>query len=278
MNILTILPVLLFFIIILSLLIYKSRANLLKAVGKVVIVTIILIVILNIYNSNRMPVILKASKLYTVNVNEIKSSESTRVKLKKVFMDLNNINFTYSVSGKEKVVAVELKKDLSAVKTLNQITGLWIGGRIIPENSFGAMSYNSDEFISPIYLIFYLSNGESIPFKVTDAAGAGESVRIVNIGKTLDYNGSTLTLGKFYKGLNYSSIDFKANFSPTDEIIDIKLVVNGSELKKGPSGWSGNGRDYTGSFGFDPVNAQNVSIKITNKALNRTDVINLSIN
>lgn len=254
-----------------------NKANVFKAAGVVITIILIFFVSLNIYFSNRMPIILKDSESYIMNVNEAKSNKDTNVKLKKVFMDLNSINMTYWVSGKEKVVAVELKRNPDDSKPINKFTGLWVGGRILPESSFVGMSYASDEFISPIYAVFYLSDGSSIPFEIRDRANVKDSVRIVSINKTLDYNGSTLTLNKFYKGLNYSSVGFKANFSPSSEIIDMKLLVNGSEMKEGSHGWSGGGDYFTGSFGFDPVSSESIKLKVINKQLNRTDIIELDM-
>ena len=117
---------------------------------------------------------LKADKSYILDVSQVKNSGSTSIKLKKAFMDLQNINVTYSVSGTEKVVAIELKRNLNDEKTINKVTGLWVGRRWLSEHSLIGMSYYSDGFIDPLFLVFHMSDGQNAAFEIRDRVGIKE--------------------------------------------------------------------------------------------------------
>lgn len=253
-----------------------DKVKLLKILGTTGII-IILFIFIGIYNSNRMPIMSKASKPYIMDVNDAKTSRDTTIKLKKAFLDLNTINATYSVRGHEKVVAIEAKHSPDDTKTLGQCTGLWVGSRLIPESSSIGFSYNSNDFIDPIYLVFYLSDGSNVSFEIKDKVHARDAVKVVSINKKIDYNGSYMEIIKFSKGLNYSSIGFKANFNPRRDTFEVKLIVDGSEIGIGSSGWSGGGSEYQGSFNFDPVNGDNVKLKVLNRELNKEDVIDIDL-
>lgn len=260
--------------------IYKFKDNkvsIFKFLAAVFTIILILVISLNIYDSNRMPIILKASRSYIMDVNETKTSSGTTIKVKKILLDLNNINATYSVGGKEKVVAIEAKENLDDGKPLNQFAGLWVGSSFIPENSFIGFSYRSDTFIDPIYLVFYLSNGEEVPFEIQDRAHVKDTVRIIDLNETIDCEGSYLKLISFNKGINYSSIYFKSNFSPNGDIIDVRLIMDGVELDKGTSGFSGGGGEYEGAFSFGPVNGNTAEIRVINKTLNKENTFHVKL-
>jgi len=266
-------------VFIMCILIYLNWGNR-GGMFKTLCITTILILVfkaaLNIYGSSRMPIMLKASPSYIMDINQVKSSGGTIVKLKKVLMDRNSINVTYSVWGKEKVVALELKRNLNDEKPISEIPGLWVGGKILREHSFIGLSYDSKEFIDTLYLVFHLSDGSSVAFEVKDNANVGKVVSVIDINNTISYGGSSIKFGKFYRGLNYSSLSFESNFNPKD-VIEISLIAEGGEIKKGGSSWSGDGTKYGGSYGFDPVNADKLKIKIKNFILNKEDTIDVNI-
>ena len=265
-------------LILLTIMIYKYRNNKIK-IYKVILpiaaAIILPVILLNVYEINRFPIILKAQKSYIMNVNEVKKSGSTSIKLKKVLMDLKYINATYSVRGSEKVVAIELKKNLSDAQPLSAYKGLWVGDKILGEHNFIGLYYNANEFIDPIYLVFYLTNGESTTFAIKDNTGVKNIVRDVNIDKKINYDSSFIKLTDFSKGLNYASLNFESNFNPQN-IIEVSLIINNSEIKSSSSYWGG-GDTYTGSYSFNPVSVDRLQVKIVNKDLNKQDIIDVDL-
>jgi len=253
-----------------------DKLKLLKVGSAALVAVLGLITISNVYAANRMPIILKAPESYIVEYNETKNVSDTEIKLKKVLLDLGSINATYSVRGREKVVGIELKKALEDITPIADAPGLWVGGKAFPAHEFIGMSYESKEIVTPLYLVFYLSNGDSAAFEIIDRAKAASAVKTVNINKTLNYGDNYINFTYFLKGLNYTAVAFESNFNPRDQV-EIKLTADGVEIEEASSGWFGSGTVYQGSFGFDPINAHKVQLKITNFTLNRVDIIDINL-
>ena len=165
------------FLIILALfiiLIYKFMKILVSAIRenkiKILLIKIAAVVIvifgfnymLNMQNGWNISFLDKQNKQYVINFNEEKTSGDTKIRINDVLVDLNKLDFNVGVKGKDKLVAIEVKKDLQDEKTLIAIQGLWLGKRLMYSyNAFG-YSYKNDSFLDPIYIICYLSNGEEV--------------------------------------------------------------------------------------------------------------------
>jgi hypothetical protein len=258
--------------------IYKNRSDrkkFLKVTAIPAAVIVGLIVLLNIYESSRLPVVSGDLKPYTMEIKEVKKITGKAIELKKAILDLKRVSASYSVWGREKVVAVELKKNLDDQKPLNEMTGLWIGKRLFHDYASFGMSYNSEEILDPVYIIFYLSNGQSVPFEIRDKANVKNSVKVINVDKTIEYNSCSIKFTRFNKGLEWSWLGFEANFQPSG--VTVKLLVDGKEVQDGNRAWAGGGDRFEGSFSFKPVNADKVQIKVINEGLNRVDYIDIKL-
>jgi hypothetical protein len=259
--------------------IYKSRNNrveLMKKCGVIIIAVLaIYLGFLFLCQNTDITNIKKSSKPYIMYINETKSMSGTHIKLHKVFMDLLNLQATYSVWGNKKVVAIELKKNPEDIDTLATMPGLWVGRRIIPQYlSFStSYSYKASDFVAPIYIIFYLSDGKSISFEIEDKMDVKSKVKIIDIDKTIKFDNSNIKFTKAYKGLNYSSVIYESDFMPSN--LEITIVDGDTTTNKSP-GWSGSGNKYSGDIWFDPIKSEKIQIKVKDKYSNKENTIDIN--
>lgn len=212
--------------------------------------------------SGRLPVkVNDSAKQYIMNINEVKQSNSgTKIKINDVLMDLNNINFSLAVKGRDKLVAVEIKEDLEKTEVLRDIKGLWVGKRFNYEPmSFGA-GYSSDTFVKSVYLVCHLSNGEEISFEVEDRKNVGEKVKLIKLDNIIDDNGKKIRFKEFGRGVNFSSLELVSDINLFD--LEVSMLANGKEYGKFPSSGGGGILNY----GMPPVGEEEVIVKIKVKA------------
>ncbi len=214
------------------------------------------------------------AKANLIHLNESRRADGTTVRLNEVFMDLFTLAADYSVWGRDKVVAIELKKGPEDISTIAAMAGLWCGGGIIPEKQSFSMSYKAEEFVDPVFIVFYLSNGESISFEVKDRTNVKGKVKVINIGKTISDEGRNITVTRFCKGIGYSALLFEADFMPST--IDFEIADGDSVVDKKAS-WSGGGSKYTGSVYFDPVKSDRLKITVKKDSEHKADTIELEV-
>ena len=216
------------------------------------------------YNRNELPSKLYCGKEYIMNLNEVKESASgTKIKLGKVLLDLNHVDFNMGVKGKDKIVAIEIKKNLEDKKVLRDIKGLWIGDRFAYKyGGFGAgfgsifdADLQSNNFIDSIYIICYLSNGEEVNFKVEDKKNIKEKTEIINVDQTVDYNGKKIRVKTLMRGINYTSLSIVSDV----DFGDAKFyIIQEGKTSEEPGG-SGTGGMM--GFYFKPINDKDITIK-----------------
>lgn len=271
--------ILLAVIIILGFWIFGSRKNGIGMVKKCVVAFAVFLAFYFIYmlaNQNlNVPNVKEALKPYVMNVNETKSVSGTQIKLYKVFMDLFSLQASYSVCGGEKVVGIELKRAPEDIEALSSMTGLWVGRRILPEYSNFGISYENkaNGFIDPVYIVFYLSDGKSIIFEVKDRKGVKNLVKVVDVNRLIKFGDSSIRFTKAYKGLNYFSLEYEADFMPSN--LEVTVNDGGKSVKVDPN-WSGGGDQYVGYVWMDTVKSGKLEIKVRDKASGKEDVIEVN--
>ena len=233
------------------------------------ILTILIIIIsirsfLFTYNGNNLPSQLYCSKEYVMNLDEVKESGSgTKIKLGKVLLDINGINFSIGAKGKDKIVGIEIKRSLEDKEILRDIKGIWIGDRFVYEfGGFGAgfgsvfdAGLPSNNFIDPVYIICYLSNGEEVNFKVEDKKNIKGKTEIINVDKILDYNGSKIRVKRLIRGINYTSLSAVSDLG----FFDAKFyILQDGKVSEEPTGSGGGGMS---EFYFKPINEKDITIK-----------------
>lgn len=212
--------------------------------------------------SNRLPIIFKGNtKQYVMDINQVKEDcKGTKVKIKKALLDLNNISFTIGVKGKGKLVAIEIKRNPDDKEALGSISGLWLGNRFAYHyNGYGA-GYNSNEFIEPLYLVCYLSNGEEVIFKIEDKNHAKDQTRFFEIDKEIEFEGKKIRIKNLKRALNYTSIEIDSNDGQLN--LEVSIIQEDKESEKASGSWSGGGSKYDYNFYFDPIEDKDIKLKI----------------
>jgi hypothetical protein len=212
--------------------------------------------------SSRMPIVFKGNtKQYVMDINQVKEDgKGTKVKVKKALLDLSNISFTMGVKGKEKLVAVEIKKNPEDKDALGSISGLWLGNRFAYHyNGYGA-GYSSNEFIEPLYLVCYLSNGEEVIFKIEDKNHAKDQTKFFEINKEIEFEGKKIRIKNLKRALNYTSIEMDSNDGQVHP--EVSIIQEGKESEKASGRWGGGGSKYDYNFYFDPIEDKDIKLKI----------------
>lgn len=235
-------------------------------------IAVILLIILsmNIYRNNSLPksgyASKKVLKQHILNLNEIKTTDDTKIKLKQALLDLNNFSVTYSVSGKYKVVAVELKRNPQDESAIFLAEGLWVGKRLVKDNTSLAIFFNSKEYLNPLYLTFHLSSGNTITFEIKDTTGTDKLTESITLNEKVNFkNDDYIKILTFSKALNSYSIDFQSNIYNIKDILDIKIIIDDKEYNSESYGFSSNGSLTEGSFAYKPLEGKDFKVKIVNK-------------
>lgn len=240
----------------------RNIKTLIIQITSAVAVIVCFMVLPNYLVASKLPIKLtNETKNYVMNLNEVKSSDTgTKIKLGKVLIDIDRINFTIGVKGKYKVVAVEIKKNLMDEKPLKELKGQWLGKRFNYEFSGYGIPYESDTFIDPIYLVCYLSSGEEVSFKVEDKKDVKSHTEIITINQTIDYRSGKLQFKTLTRGLNYTVVKVTSDTNLFNN--QAVLMQSGKEDLK-TDGWaSGGGNSWIGEFYFKPIEVGDITIKL----------------
>jgi hypothetical protein len=212
-------------------------------------------------------------KQYIMSVDQIeKSNSGTMVKLDKVFFDIDYISFSVGIKGKEKLVAVELKKALEDKDPLKEIQGIWLGKRISYDYGNLGISYKTEGFIDPLYLVCYLSNGEEISFKVEDKMNIKEKSKIIQVNKEVDIDSRKLMIKEVTSSLSNTTI-----FMTSEEgRFDLKayIIKNGTSHKL-ESSWAGGGKRFDFQFYSKPVYESGAKLKLVPNGSDKEYIIDL---
>jgi hypothetical protein len=262
------LTIILIFLALFSILIYKFikviisdiRENKIKRllikIAVVVIVIFSFNYMINARNGWDLPFVDKQNKKYVINLNEEKSSGDTKVRINDVLIDLNKLDFNVGVKGKAKLVAVEVKKNLQDAESLIAIRGLWIGKRLMYSyNAFGN-SYKSENFIDPMYIICYLSDGKEVSFKLQDSKDIKSLSKVIHIDKDFQEEGEKIRLRTFTKGVTYSDLYIVSDLGLFDT--EVSIFIDEKEYKNLPSVASGGLQNYN----TPPIGDSKVYVKI----------------
>lgn len=215
--------------------------------------------------STNFPEKLYCSKEYVMNLNFFKKSNSgTLVKINKVLMDLNHIDFTIGVKGKDKLVAVELKKALKDKEPLKDIKGQWLGGKFLYAYSGFGMEYNSDNFVEPIYIVCYLSDGEELDFKIEDKNNIKNKTQIIPINKDVGEEGKKIRFRTLTSGINYTDLYVVSDVNIFN--MDVYIIQNGKQSEKSIGGGESGGMVH---MYFKPISCNVISIKLVDKKNNK---------
>lgn len=251
-----------------------------KRLSAIIKISIIFVIVTVFYivpryiTANHLPAILKGdAKNYIMTLDEVQSdSEGNKINLKKVLLDLNSVNFTYGVRGEDKVVAIEIKKNLADEKPLQKIQNVWIGNRFTYEYSGAGVSYNSDSFVVPLYLCFYLSNGEEVDFKVEDKKNVQKSTYILNLNREVTFGDKKLTIKSFSNALNYTNLLISTDTGLLN--LQVILLQGDKEIPMTES-WSSSSMHYDYYFYCDPINSKGAKLKLKEKSSGEEQIIDL---
>lgn len=237
---------------------YKNNKN------KVIMVKMLAIIVgvflfqygINNLSRDRLPRGKDVAKEYIIELNQTKRSNSgTKVNINNVLLDLNVIDFNIGVKGKDKVVGVEIKKSPQDTKALKEFTGLYIGKQTMYEYNGLGVGIDENEFIDPIYIICYLSNGEELSYKVEDIKKVKNHVKVVEINKKLKEN-PQIILNKVTKGVSHTSIDLTSDINLFD--LEVTILDGNEEYTKLSGAGSGGLLGYYGP----PVKSKEIKIKV----------------
>lgn len=234
-------------------------------------------ILLSFSVSERLPVPMgsKYDNKYVINLNKVmRSNSGTRVKINKVFLDLKQVSLTLGVKGKDKLVALELKKDPMDEKPLQKMQGQWLGGRWSYEYSGYGMPINEDYFIDPLYIVCYLSNGEELTFEIQDVKNVKDKTEFIKIDKTIEIDGRKLMIESLTRAMNYTSVAAKSEGSLPEMEVSI-ISSNNLESEKGSGSWSGGGANYNYSFSFKPIEDGKITIKIAIKGSDKVYLVDV---
>jgi len=226
---------------------------------------------INNLNRNRLPRGNDVAIEYIIELNQTKTSNSgTKVKINKLLLDLNTIDFNIGVKGKDKVVAVEIKKSPQDIEALKEFTGLYIGKRSMYEYNLLGMGIEENQFLDPIYIICYLSNGEELSYKIDDVKNARNHVKVIEINKKLKEN-PQIILNKVTKGVSHTSIDLTSDINLFD--LEVTILDGNEEYNKLSGSGSGGLIGYYGP----PIKTKDVKIKVKIKYSKEEFIIPLEI-
>ena len=226
---------------------------------------------INNLNRNRLPRGNDVAIEYIIELNQTKTSNSgTKVKINKLLLDLNTIDFNIGVKGKDKVVAVEIKKSSQDIEALKEFTGLYIGKRSMYEYNLLGMGIEENQFLDPIYIICYLSNGEELSYKIDDVKNARNHVKVIEINKKLKEN-PQIILNKVTKGVSHTSIDLTSDINLFD--LEVTILDGNEEYNKLSGSGSGGLIGYYGP----PIKTKDVKIKVKIKYSKEEFIIPLEI-
>lgn len=205
----------------------------------------------------------KVPKGNKINYAMPSTNSGTKVKINKAFLDLKYVSLTMGVKGKDKLVAVELKKNPADVEPIQKMQGQWLGSRwSYKYNSYG-MPYKEDSFIDPLYVICYLSNGEELTFELRDIKNVKSRTECIKVDKVIEDDGVKLTIEDVTRAINYTNVSAKSEGRFGE--MEVFIINNGVESEKSNGGWSGGGSTYNYDFSFKPINEGNITIKIKMK-------------
>lgn len=206
----------------------------------------------------------KYDQNYVVNLNKVQESSSgTKVKINKVLLDLKQVSLTMGVKGKDKLVAIELKKNLSDEIPMKKMQGQWLGNRWSYEYNGYGMPYNEDYFIDPLYIVCYLSNGEELTFEIQDVKDVKRKTEFIKVNKTIENEGRKLTIESVTRAMNYTIVSAKSvgRFGEMEG----SIIYNNKESERTSPSWAGGGSNYDYDFSFKPIEDGSITIKITMK-------------
>lgn len=214
---------------------------------------------INSFNKNTLPIGNRVPEKYIIKLNETKESNNrTKVRINNVLLDINTLQFSVGVKGKDKLVAVEIKKNPEEIEVLKEFTGLYLGKRTMYEYNGLGMGISEEEFLETLYVICHLSNGEELSFKVEDINDVKSNVKIVEFNKKLKDN-PQIILNKITKGVSHTSIYITSDINFFD--LEVTILDGEEEYKEMPSSGSGGFFDYSGP----PLKTKDVKIKVKTK-------------
>jgi hypothetical protein len=238
----------------------NKRKILLIKIAALAIVIFSFKYMINARNGWNIPFVDKQYKKYVINLKTEKSSDDTIIRINDVLMDLNRLNFNVGVKGKDKLVAVEVKKNLQDEEPLKEITGLWLGKRFMYSYNAYGTSYKSESFIDPMYIVCYLSSGEEVSFKVEDTKDIKSLSKVIHIDKDFQEEGEKIRMRTFTKGATYGELYMVSDlpFSSTD----ISIFIDGKEYKNLSGSGGGGQHNYT----TPPIGDSKAYVKIVVKS------------
>jgi hypothetical protein len=223
-------------------------------------------ILLNFSTAGNLPVPMgnKYNQNYVINLDKVQVSNSgTKVKINKALLDLKQVSLTMGVKGKDKLVALELKKNPDDEKPLQKMKGQWLGNRWSYEYNGYGMPYDEDYFIDPLYLVCYLSNGEELTFEIQDVKDVKSKTEFTKINKTIENEGRKLTIESITRAMNYTNVS--ATSVGRFGEMEASIIYNNVESEKTSPSWSGGGSNYNYGFSFKPIEGGSITIKITMK-------------
>lgn len=246
----------------------KIKVILIKIVA-VVIVIFSFNYMINTRNGWNISFVEKQNKKYVINLNEEKSSGDTKIRVNDVLIDLNKLDFNVGVKGKDKLVAVEVKKNLRDEKSFIEIPGLWLGNRFMYSYNAYSYSYKSESFVDSMYIVCYLSNGEEVSFKVNDSKNIKSLSEVIHIDKDFQEEGEKIRFRTFTKGATYGDLSIVSdlNFFATE----VSIFIDGKEYKDLPGSSAGGLQDYN----TPPIGESKAYVKIVVKSSGKEYKVNI---
>lgn len=215
---------------------------------------------INSRNGWNIPSVDKQYKKFVINLKVEKSSGDTKIRINHVLMDFNKLSFNVGVKGKDKLVAVEVKKNLQDEEPLKAIMGLWLGKRFMYSYNAYETSYKNESFLDSIYIVCYLSSGEEVSFKVEDTKNIKSLVKVIHIDKDFQKEGEKIRMRSFTKGATYGELYMVSDLGFGG--IEVSLFIDGKEYKNFSSYGSG-GQDY---YYTPPIGSSKVYVNIVVKS------------
>jgi len=238
----------------------KKIKTLLIKIAVIAIVIFSITYIMNARNGWDISFVEGQYKKYVINLNQEKSSGDTKIRINAVLVDLNKLDFNVGVKGKDKLVAIEGKKNLQDEGALFSIRGLWLGNKLMYSyNAFGN-PYKSESFIDPIYIVCYLSNGQQVSFKIEDSKNIKSLSKIIHINKDLQKEGEKIRIRTFTKGATYGDLYMVSDLGFFN--IEVSIFIDGKEYKNIGGSGSG-GQQY---YSTPPIGDSKAYVKILVKS------------
>lgn len=237
----------------------KIKLLLIKIVALVIVIFSFNYMI-NARNGWNIPFVDKQSKKYVINLKMEKSSGDTKIRINNVLMDLNKLDFNIGVKGKDKLVAVEVKKNLQDEEPLKAITGLWLGKRFMYSYNAYGTSYKNESFIDSIYIVCYLSSGEEVSFKVEDTKNIRSLSKVIRIDKDFQEEGEKIRLRTFTKGASYGELYMVSDLGYGG--MEVSIFIDDKEYKNLPGSGTGGQQNYY----TPPIGNSKVYVKLVVKS------------